>query len=170
VIPRTWFLSLDPLFVLTIGPVLAYVWARQARVGRGLSSIRKMCIGALLVGCAFLVISLIAAQSDMEGRRTAWVWLVAFYLVFTTGELFMMPIGLSIFGRSLPRKYSATAVAAWFLAGVGGNLIAGLVGTLWSLHSHALFFFIVAIPALLAAAALWPLDTRVREMEAACVS
>jgi POT family proton-dependent oligopeptide transporter len=98
------------------------------------------------------------------------VWLVAFYLVFTTGELFMMPIGLSIFGRSLPRKYSATAVAAWFLAGVGGNLIAGLVGTLWSLHSHALFFFIVAIPALLAAAALWPLDTRVREMEAACVS
>jgi POT family proton-dependent oligopeptide transporter len=165
-IPRPWFLSLDPLFVLLLGPVLAYVWARQAEKGRGLSTVRKMTIGALLVGCALLLISAIAGWSEMRGGPTSWIWLVAFFLIFTTGELFIMPISLAVFGRSLPSRYAATAVAGWFLAGAVGNFVAGFVGTLWAICDHAIFFLVAAAPAFFAAAALWPLEARTRQMEA----
>jgi POT family proton-dependent oligopeptide transporter len=165
-IPKTWFLSLDPLFVLFIGPVLAHVWARQAARGRGFSAVHKMMIGALLVGCALLMISAIADWSEVERQPASWIWLVAFFLIFTTGELFIMPISLSVFGRSLPNRYSATAVAGWFLAGAVGNFAAGFAGALWTACDHAMFFFVASLPALFAAAALWPLEVRTRQMEA----
>ena len=53
-------------------------------------------------------------------RRVAegWVWLVAFFVVMTAGELYILPIGLGLFGRLAPNGFTATTIALWFLAGV----------------------------------------------------
>jgi POT family proton-dependent oligopeptide transporter len=64
----------------------------------------------------------------------------------TAGELYILPIGLGLFGRLAPAGFGATSIALWFFAGFAGNLTAGAAGTTWSrLSAPQFFLFIGAI-------------------------
>lgn len=165
VIPATWFQSLDPLIVFALGPLLAIRWTHQARDGRGTSSVRKMAIGAALVGCAYLLIATVAEIHRLRGTTPDWGWLVVFFAVFTTGELFILPVGLALFGTLAPPGLTATLIAGWFLAGFFGNLLAGAFGTLWSSLTHVQFFVAVAGLAWVASGLLLSFEKRVRDIE-----
>ena len=105
---------------------------------------------ALLLG----VVSLVAATalwSQHHAVRASWPWLVLFLIAMTVGELYILPVGLGLFGRLAPKGLKATTIAVWFSAGVLGNLFAGWLGTLWSPLSHGLFFAIIGAVALTAA-------------------
>jgi POT family proton-dependent oligopeptide transporter len=93
--------------------------------------------------------------------------LVLFFVVFTFGELYILPTGLGLFARLAPIGYGATTVAAWFFVISIGTLSAGIVGTLWSHVSHAGFFGILAGISAIAAAMLLALDPAIRRIEAA---
>ena len=164
-IPMTWFQSLDPLLVILMTPALLAFWKRRASVGRDASSMQKMATGAMIVAVAYLMLAC-AAWVAGDGRAN-WIWLVAFFVVFTLGELFILPVGLGLFARLAPPSLGATTVAAWFLAIFTGSFAAGLVGTLWSAMTHAAFFVIVAAIAMLAAGLLLALDASTRRIEAA---
>ena len=105
--------------------------------------------------------------SVSEPSRASWVWLALFFVIFTLGELYILPTGLGLFARLAPTGFGATTVAAWFLAIFSGSLTAGMIGTLWSSTTHARFFVLLAVIALLAAAMLLVLDPKTRRIEAA---
>ena len=65
-----------------------------------------------------------------DAERASWMWLVVFFVIFTLGELYILPTGLGLFARLAPTGFAATTVAAWFLAIFTGSLTAGAVGTL----------------------------------------
>ena len=88
-------------------------------------------------------------------------------LIFTFGELYILPTGLGLFARLAPIGYGATTVAAWFFVISIGSLSAGLVGTLWGRISHAGFFVILTVICAIAAAMLFALDAAIRRIEAA---
>ncbi|HZT02528.1 MAG TPA: hypothetical protein VFA39_09725, partial [Steroidobacteraceae bacterium] len=79
-----------------------------------------------------------------SGTRASWIWLAAYFFAFTTGELFILPVGLGLFGRLAPPRIAATMIAAWFAALFFGNLGAGTLGTLWSAMPPDQFFALVA--------------------------
>ena len=155
-IPMTWFLSLNPLFVIAMTPLLLMHWRRRADAGRDTTPARRMAIGALIVAVAFVLLAALDAVSG--GTRVAWPWLALFFLVLTFGELYILPTGLGLFAKLAPPKLGATTVASWFLAVFSGSLLAGFVGTLWTHVGHALFFLLLAALAVIAAALLWRLD------------
>lgn len=155
-IPMTWFLSLNPLFVIAMTPLLLMHWRRNADAGRDTTPARRMAIGALIVAVAFVLLAALDAVSG--GTRVAWPWLGLFFLVLTFGELYILPTGLGLFAKLAPPKLGATTVASWFLAVFSGSLLAGFVGTLWTHVGHALFFLLLAALAVIAAALLWRLD------------
>ena len=137
-IPMTWFQSLNPLLVFLLTPILVTAWDRSARKGRGMSSLARMATGAALVAGAFFGHALVAMLAGQGAVH--WLWLVAFFVLLTSGELFILPVGLGLFGRLAPVQMTATMIAAWFLAAFAGNLLAGLVGSTWSLMSPAAYF------------------------------
>jgi len=53
------------------------------------------------------------------------VWLIATYLLQTTGEMCLSPIGLSNVTKLAPARYSAQMMGTWFLGAAIGNLAAG---------------------------------------------
>lgn len=163
VIPMTWFQALNPLLVITLTPLLVAHWTRQARGGRELTPARKMAMGAFGVAAAFAMLGLADAAA---AGQASWVWLVLFFLVLTTGELFILPIGLGLFARLAPKGHGATTIAAWFFASFGGNLLAGALGMLWSVIGHAAFFAVMALVAASAGLLLRTLDGAVRRAEA----
>jgi POT family proton-dependent oligopeptide transporter len=161
-IPMTWFQSLNPLLVILMTPALLARWKRRAAAGREHSPMQKMAIGAIIVAAAYL---LLAGASTLAGdAQASWLWLAGFFLIFTLGELYILPNGLGLFARLAPPRFGATTVAAWFLAIFAGSLTAGLVGTLWSVMSHAAFFLLLSLIACVAAALLLSLDRPARRV------
>jgi POT family proton-dependent oligopeptide transporter len=164
-IPMTSFLSLNPLLVIVMTPLLLARWRRRANAGRVDSSMKRMALGALVVAAAFALLAAVAVAAGPG--RASWVWLVVFFAIFTLGELHILPTGLGLFARLAPPGFGATTVAAWFLAIFSGSLSAGVVGTLWGRTSHAMFFIILTAIALIAAVMLIALDGAIRRIEAA---
>jgi POT family proton-dependent oligopeptide transporter len=162
-IPMTWFQALNPLLVFIMTPMLLARWKRNAALGRELSSMRKMAFGALVVAGAYLLLA--GAASFAGGAQASWVWLFVFFVVFTLGELYILPTGLGLFARLAPPALGATTIAGWFLAIFTGSLAAGVVGTLWSRMNHSAYFVMLAAIATLAAVLLVALDRATRRVE-----
>ena len=156
VIPMTWFQSLNPLFVMLMTPPLLAYWRRRADAGHDQPAARRMALGAAIVALAYVMLAAVAWAG--AGGRAGWAWLALFFVVFTFGELFILPTGLGLFARLAPIDLGATTVAAWFLITFTGSLSAGLVGALWSHMPHPLFFALLAALAGSAAILLRKLD------------
>ncbi len=156
VIPMTWFQSLNPLLVILLTPMLLARWRQKAQEGVEPSPTKKMALGALIVAVAYLLLS-VASFVSSEGEAS-WLWLVAFFVVFTLGELYILPNGLGLFAKLAPPRFGASTVAAWYFAIFSGSLTAGLVGTLWSTLSQPIFFGLLAGIATIASLCLFLLD------------
>ncbi len=165
VIPMTWFQSLNPLLVISMTPLLLLHWRRRADAGHETSPARKMAIGAVIVALAYLLLAMV--EGFAGGERVGWAWLLAFFVLLTLGELYILPTGLGLFARLAPPRLGATTVAAWFLAIFSGSLLAGAIGALWSRTSHGGFFLMLSGLAVLAACVLWRLDRPIRNVESA---
>jgi proton-dependent oligopeptide transporter, POT family len=152
VIPATWFQSLNPLLVFIMTPALLGYWRKRADKGLEPPATRRMALGALIVALSYVLLAGVAATKGAE--RANGLWLVLYFVIFTFGELHILPTGLGLFARLAPEKLAATTVAGWFLATFSGSLCAGIIGTLWSSMSNAMFFGLLALVAAVAAAML----------------
>jgi proton-dependent oligopeptide transporter, POT family len=55
-------------------------------------------------------------------------WLITTYLLQTTGELCLSPIGLSNVTKLAPERFAGQMMGTWFLGTAIGDLVAGLFG------------------------------------------
>ncbi|AKM10893.1 peptide MFS transporter [Croceicoccus naphthovorans] len=161
-IPMTWFQSLNPMLVIMITPFLLAHWRRQALAGTERTPLRKMSLGALIVGAAYVMLA-IATVIQGDGRAS-WLWLVGFFAIFTFGELYILPNGLGVFARLAPQRLGASTVASWFLAIFTGSLAGGLVGSFWSVLPTGLYFLVLAVICAVAALFLRMLDAPARQV------
>jgi POT family proton-dependent oligopeptide transporter len=164
-IPMAWFQALDPLMVFIATPLLVARWARLAKRGIDTPSLQRMAFGAAVVGLSYVLLAAVAAWSEARGVRASWLWLVGWFVLMTLGELYILPVGLGLFGHLAPEGFGATCIALWFFAGFFGNLLAGALGMLWSLLPHGGFFLLIGIVAGVAAALLLALGLRVGHTE-----
>jgi POT family proton-dependent oligopeptide transporter len=153
-VPATWFQSINPLLIFTLTPVIIMLWARQARRGTEPATLVKMAIGCAIVGAAYGVMVAAAALNDATGAPVSWAWVTAYFVLLTIGELYVLPLGLSVFSRVAPAQAAAGMIGVWFLAKFAGSLLAGYLGTFWTQISHPTFFLIGAAAAGLAGLAL----------------
>jgi POT family proton-dependent oligopeptide transporter len=162
-IPMTWFQSLNPLFVMLMTPPLLAYWQRRAQQGHDQPPALRMATGALIVAGAFLLLAALSWQA--HGELTGWIWLAIFFIVYTFGEVFVLPTGLGLFARLAPRHLGASTVASWFLITFTGSLSAGLVGSLWSSVPQVWFFTLLAVLAALASLLLRLLNKQVEQID-----
>jgi POT family proton-dependent oligopeptide transporter len=141
-IPSTWFQSFNPLFIFLFAPVLNMVWAWQNRKGGEPSSITKMGIGCFLVGGAYVLMYL-AALAVPEDQRGSVMWLVGTVFIFTMGELYLSPIGLSLVSKVAPKRLVGTMMGFWFLSSFFGNYLTGYLGTFYSKMPKEQFFMML---------------------------
>ncbi|MFT4913486.1 MAG: POT family proton-dependent oligopeptide transporter [Brevundimonas sp.] len=126
--------SFNAGFILIFAPIFAAMWAWLASKKMDPNPTMKFGLGLVQVGLGFLVV-VWAASSGMVSPtfQMPLMILALLYMLHTTGELFLSPVGLSeITKLSMPSVVSFM-MAVWFLASsiaqfVGGR-IAGLMGT-----------------------------------------
>ncbi|CAN7278653.1 peptide MFS transporter [Brevundimonas sp. LjRoot202] len=126
--------SFNAGFILIFAPIFAAMWAWLASKKMDPNPTMKFGLGLVQVGLGFLVVVWAAGSGMVNSAfQMPLIMLALLYMLHTTGELFLSPVGLSeITKLSLPSVVSFM-MAVWFLASsiaqfVGGR-IAGLMGT-----------------------------------------
>lgn len=121
--------SFNPGFILMFAPVFALLWTWLARKNLDPNPVWKFGIALLQVGGGFLLLVYGAKFADAQ-FRVPLVFLALAYLLHTTGELCMSPVGLSEVTKLAPPVLLSTMVAVWFLSVSWANAIGAQIAKL----------------------------------------
>ena len=104
------------------------MWVKLSKMGRNPSIPMKFALGIFQLGLGFLV-TIVGLQMQAE-FMVPLLTLVFLYLLHTTGELFISPIGLSMVTKLAPKNIAGTAMGGWFLSFAIANLLGGQIAAL----------------------------------------
>jgi POT family proton-dependent oligopeptide transporter len=161
--PSSWFQAVQPIFVILLAPVFAWLWVRLGP--REPSVPAKFAFGVLFMGLAFLILrpAGAAAQSGAGVRVSPW-WLIASYGVSELGELCLSPVGLSVVTRLAPVRIVGVMMGVWFLSNAFGNKLAGWAAGFFGTMPLDTLFGVVAGVLLVAALVMFALVTPIRRL------
>lgn len=133
-VPTSLFQSINPIYIILLGPVFAGLWQWLARKGWEPSTPAKMGLGIVQMGLAFVVLvwgaNNFSSAGDAGVLLLPVVFIFIFYLLSTTGELCLSPVGLSAMNRLSVKHMASLMMAAFFFGTAGGNYVAGFMGSL----------------------------------------
>ncbi|MGZ3268775.1 MAG: peptide MFS transporter, partial [Croceibacterium sp.] len=125
-VPTSLFQSINPIYIVILGPLFAWLWTALGRRGLEPSTPAKFGLGLMQVGLSFL--ALVWGAELMGGVMIPAILVFLLYLLQTTGELCLSPVGLSAMNRLAPRYMASLIMGAWFFATAGGEFVAGKIG------------------------------------------
>jgi POT family proton-dependent oligopeptide transporter len=134
-IPASLFQAANPIFIITFGLLFTFLWSFLAARGREPSTPVKFSLGLLQLGLGFGALWYGAESADARGMVSV-AWLLLGYLLHTTGELCLSPVGLSMVTKLAPERIVSTVMGAWFLATAFSNFLAGLIAQLTGVHGE----------------------------------
>ena len=126
-VPASLFQSINPIYIILLAPLFAWLWTWLGKRGLEPSTPAKFGLGLIQLGAGFLVM-VAGAMSVGMGNPTPVLFIFLIYLLHTTGELCLSPVGLSAMNRLAPRYLASLIMGAWFFATAGGNFVAGMIG------------------------------------------
>lgn len=115
--------STNPLLIILLAPLFVWLWTNLGARGREPSTPQKFALGLIQIGLGFATLVLGAHLAGDDGR-VALVWLLLSYLLQTTGELSLSPIGLSMVTKLSPTAIVGLAMGIWFLATAAAQFLA----------------------------------------------
>jgi proton-dependent oligopeptide transporter, POT family len=122
--PASWFQWVQPMFVLILAPMFAWLWIRLGP--REPSSPAKFSFGLLFVGLSFLVLVPAASRIGVSPN-----WLNTCYFLSVIGEMCLSPVGLSAMTKLAPTRAMGFVMGVWFLSISIGDWLAGRAGSLF---------------------------------------
>jgi POT family proton-dependent oligopeptide transporter len=141
-IPVTWFQAFNPFMIFAFTPLVVALWAWQTRRGSEPSTVNKMVLGC--AGAALSYVIMAAAAWSAAGGKASWLWLFAYFVVITIGELYLSPIGLSLVTKLAPARMLSMMMGLWLATSFTGNFLAGWLGSLWGAMEKPVFFLMLA--------------------------
>jgi len=138
-IPSSWYQSFNPLFIFIFAPFLDRFWGWQNKKGKEPSSVSKMGIGCLVLGLAFIIM-IFASKVVGANEKGSLLWLVSTTWLFTMGELYLSPIGLSLVTKVSPARMVSMMMGMWFLSSFVGNYLSGYIGGYYEVMTKGAFF------------------------------
>ncbi|PZT88549.1 MAG: MFS transporter [Citromicrobium sp.] len=124
--PASMFQSLNAAYIFLLAPLFAWAWTALGRRNAEPSAPFKFGLGVIQVGLGFLVL-VWGAQAAGINAAVPVVFIFLIYLLHTTGELCLSPVGLSAMNRLAPAHMASLIMGTWFFASATGNFAAGLI-------------------------------------------
>ncbi|ANU06841.1 peptide MFS transporter [Paraurantiacibacter namhicola] len=125
-VSASMFQSINAIYIVLLAPVFAMLWQGLARKGAEPSTPMKFGLAVIQVGLGFLVL-VWGSQSVGVNVPTPVIFIFLIYLLHTTGELCLSPVGLSAMNRLSPGHMASLIMGTWFFASATGNFAAGLI-------------------------------------------
>lgn len=126
-VPASLFQSINSIYIILFAPVFAALWALLGRKGLEPSAPAKFSLALFQVGLGFLIF-VWGANTVGAAALTPVIFVFVIYLLHTTGELCLSPVGLSAMNRLAPSFMASLVMGAWFYMSAVGNFVAGKIG------------------------------------------
>jgi len=123
------FGAANSFFIFTLAPLFAMLWIRLGRRGWEPSTPVKFSLGIAQAGLGFGALVYGAQFPDQAGVVSAW-WLIVAYLLHTTGELCLSPVGLSAVTKLAVPSVVGVMMGTWFLASAYSSYVAAQIATI----------------------------------------
>lgn len=125
-IPTSQFQGVNPLFIILLAPLFSQLWIILRRQSMEPNVIVKFSLGILQLGLGFLVFVYGGKIAGEDALVPLWI-LILGYLLHTTGELCLSPVGLSLVTKLSPAKVVAFVMGIWFLSSSLAHNIGALI-------------------------------------------
>ncbi|MDP9415326.1 MAG: peptide MFS transporter [Pseudomonadota bacterium] len=125
-VPASVFQSINPIYIILFAPGFAWLWTALGRRGLEPSAPAKFGLALIQLGAGFLVLIAGAAAAGPDAAIPV-LFIFLIYLLHTTGELCLSPVGLSAMNRLAPAHMASLIMGTWFFASATGNFAAGLI-------------------------------------------
>jgi POT family proton-dependent oligopeptide transporter len=165
-IPATWFQSINPLLIIIGTPILIRIWRSGRAKETTAHLLRRMAIGCVIASAAMLTMVFAALASGPAGGRVSSLWVFVYFALLTLGELFVIPVCLTLVESLAPIRFASMAMGAWYIAKFLGSLLAGFMGAYWLVIPPAAFFGLGMTSTLVAAACLYAMARVLRSKSA----
>lgn len=139
-IQSSWFQSLNPLFIIFLAPVFAWIWVKMGK--RQPTTTQKFAFGLLFAGLSFLVMIIPAYVNGTETLVNP-LWLVLSFFLVVLGELCLSPVGLSTTTKLAPAAFSAQTMSLWFLSSASAQAINAQIVRLYSPETEIVYFGVI---------------------------
>ena len=128
------FGSLNALFIFLFAPLFAWLWTALGRRGLEPSTPVKFALGIGQAGLGFGAL-VIGASRPGEAGLVAGYWMVLAYLLHTTGELCLSPVGLSAVTKLAVPSVVGVMMGSWFLATAYSEFVAAQLAKLAAIET-----------------------------------
>lgn len=134
------FQSFNPLFIIVLAPVFAWLWIKMGN--RQPTIPQKFSFGILFAGLSFIIILL---PSYFGGADTLVnpIWLVLSIFTAVLGELCLSPVGLSATTKLAPAAFSAQTMSLWFLSNAAAQALNAQLVKFYSAETEMMYFGII---------------------------
>ncbi|MHA6260837.1 peptide MFS transporter [Sporosarcina sp. CAU 1771] len=136
-ISPAWFQSFNPLFIITLAPLFAWLWVKLG--DRQPSIPQKFSLGLLFAGLSFIIILLPGYLGGTDALVNP-LWLVLSIFVVVLGELLLSPVGLSATTKLAPAAFSAQTMSLWFLSNAAAQALNAQIVKFYSPKNEMLYF------------------------------
>ena len=126
-VPTSLFQSINPIYIILFAPAFAALWQWLGRRGLEPSAPAKFALALVQGGLSFLIFVWGARTVGAEAV-TPVLFVFLIYLLQTTGELCLSPVGLSAMTRLAPAHLGSFIMGAWFYTTALGQFVAGRIG------------------------------------------
>jgi proton-dependent oligopeptide transporter, POT family len=126
-VPAGIFQSINPIYIILLAPLFAGLWQWLGRKGKEPSAPAKFGLALVQMGLANLVL-VWGAEAYGLAAMTPVILVFMYYLLATTAELCLSPVGLSAMNRLAPKFLASLIMGAWFYMTAVGNFVAGKIG------------------------------------------
>jgi proton-dependent oligopeptide transporter, POT family len=154
--------AINGFFILALTPLVIAFWKRQEARGREPNAVIKMALGFVLLSASYLILA--GSQVLAGDGKVYWLWSVVYFGVYTLGELYFSPVGLSLYSKAAPPQVAALMMAVFLATSFPGNYLAGLFGKMYSIMPPQEFFLVIAAIALAPAPIIWAFDKPLRKI------
>jgi POT family proton-dependent oligopeptide transporter len=128
------FGALNPMFIMLLAPLFALLWTGLAKRNFEPSTPTKFSLGIIQAGLGFGAL-VIGAYFPNEGGKVAAIWLLLAYLLHTTGELCLSPVGLSAVTKLSVPRIVGLMMGTWFLATAYSEFMAAQIAKLAAIEA-----------------------------------
>lgn len=127
------FQSFNPVFIILLAPLFAWGWQKLSMLKLEPGLPTKFGLGIIQVGLGFGMLIVGGTQADTNGQ-VALIWMVLAYLLHTTGELCLSPVGLAMVTRLSVARIVGLSMGVWFLSSAFAANLAALIARETSLE------------------------------------
>lgn len=145
-IQTSQFQAVNPAFIILFAPLFSMLWTKLGKMGKNPSSALKFSLALFQMGLGFAVL-LIAARQASSGVQASLILLILTYMLHTTGELCLSPVGLSMVTKMAPVRLAALLMGMWFLSNAFAHILGGVLAAKSENWGYEKLYTVIAISA-----------------------